>query len=102
MGEYDVFFKVIGALFIAAVVIRLFKPYFAVSKPLLDTLEKRKTTKKYMIAHNIIGIAFGAVMFLAGTVKDEYKLAVALPALAVIFIVVLITNKLFIGRIWPH
>lgn len=80
-------------------VIRLFNPHFAISHSLIELLEKRKTTKKYLITHNTISLVLGVVLICA-IIIEEFKLIYVLLVLMIVFSCVLICNKLFIGQFW--
>ena len=91
-----------GVLMILPIVVRFFIPTWGLSKPLISRLNSRKTTKGFLICHNINGGLLGAILIASGFLPDHLKLRVCLPLLLIVFISVLISNKICIGTFWAY
>lgn len=93
---------VAGIFLIISVVVRFFVPTWGLSKALVSRLNSRKTTKFFLICHNINGGLLGAILIVSGFLSDYLKLRVCLPMLLIVFISVLISNKICIGTFWAY
>lgn len=93
---------VAGVLLILSVAVRFFIPTWGLSKALVSRLNSRKTTKGFLICHNINGGLLGAILIVSGFLPDYLKLRVCLPLLAIVFISVLVSNKICIGTFWAY
>lgn len=96
----DVLLCVQGAAIITITVIRLFVPFFLTPMPLQNRLAARNTTKAYLICRNIICFIVGAIVIVAAILPEHLKKPCCLPLLAIIFIIVLICNKILLGSFW--
>lgn len=98
----DTFLFIVGALIISYVVVRFFYPNFCFSKSLIALLQKRGTKKGFIVAHNINGLLLGATLILTCFLPEHLKLHYCMPLLLIIFLSVLICNKIFVGTIWAY
>ena len=91
-----------GAALIVPVLIRIFIPFWGFSKSLVARLNSRKTTKGFLISHNINGCMLGTTLIIAGLLPEHLKLCICMPLLGAVFISILICNKIFVGSYWAY
>lgn len=93
----DILLCIAGAIIAGCVGIRFFFPYFGISRSLVALLRIRNTTKGYLIAHNINGFFLGIILIVAGIVPEQFKESCCMPLLGIVFISILVCNKIFVG-----
>ena len=102
MKYWEIYLSVVAVVFMIVPVVRLFVPFFGISKPLLRRLEEKNTVKPYLISHNIISVILAAVCIAGVFIPEKYKLVVCMPLLVAIFIAVIYCNMTFIGTPWAY
>lgn len=98
----NIFLCLFGFGMIVPVGVRLFIPLWGLSKPLISRLSNRGTTKGFLISHNINGFLLGAILIVAGILPEHLKICICMPLLGLLFVSVLICNKLFVGTFWAY
>lgn len=98
----DILLFILGIIMIVSVGIRLFRPFWGFSKSLVSRLNSRKTTKVFLISHNINGCILGLVLIIAGFLPDYLKICVCMPLLGIVFVIILVCNKIFVGTYWAY
>lgn len=91
-----------GLGLIVPVGVRLFIPLWGLSKSLISRLSDRKTTKGFLISHNINSFLIGTILIVAGILPEHLKICICIPLLGAVFVSVLVCNKLFVGTFWAY
>ena len=102
MKYWEIYLSVVAVVFMIVPVVRLFVPFFGISKPLRRRLEEKNTVKPYLISHNIISVILAAVCIAGVFLPEKYKLVVCMPLLVATFIAVIYCNMKFIGTPWAY
>lgn len=95
-----IYLYVLGGLFVLCSIIRVFYPQFIISKKLLARLDDYGTKKEYLINRKVIEALLGIILIIAGYLPEDEKLPICIPLLIIIFIGVLVNNKIYIGSFW--
>ena len=102
MRAIDIYLCGVGAVILLPAVIRFFVPTFGLSKHLLKLLDSRKNATAYLWVHKVIGIVLGSTLVAAGFLPDSLKIKICMPLLVLVFIGVLVSNKVLIGKWRAH
>lgn len=97
----DYYLFAFGAVLIGFVVVRLFYPTFCLSRELISRLQERGTKRGFLIAHNINGLLLGFTLILSSFLSEHFKRYCFIPLL-VIFLSVLVSNKIYVGTFWAY